>query len=87
MWKRKQAEDTNDELCSVAEKEFPLAEMLVDALSQNGMLQVQVILQAVHLSPQMLQACPVRHPVEVIRVVLLRTLCLIGGGINCIVDF
>ena len=31
--------------------------------------------------------CPVRHPVEVIRVVLLRTLCLIGGGINCIVDF
>ena len=42
MRKRKQAEETNDELCSVAEKEFPLAEMLVDALSQNGIKALAV---------------------------------------------
>ena len=42
MWKRKQAEEEKDELCSVAEKEFPLAEMLVDALSQNGIKALAV---------------------------------------------
>lgn len=36
MRKRKQIEETNEALCPLAEKEFPLAEMLKDVLSQNG---------------------------------------------------
>ena len=38
-------------------------------------------------SPSKDQAKLTGYPVEVIRVVLLRTLCLLGGGINCIVNF
>ena len=43
MRNRKQTnKEVNEELCSLAEKEFPLAEMLVDVLSQNGISALAV---------------------------------------------
>lgn len=36
MRKRKQTEETEEVFLPLAEKEFPLAEMLKDVLSQNG---------------------------------------------------
>ena len=36
MHKRKQIEEATEALCPVAEKEFPLAEMLKEVLLQNG---------------------------------------------------
>ncbi len=43
MRKSKQTnKEANDELCTLAEKEFPLAEMLVDVLSQNGIRALAV---------------------------------------------
>jgi hypothetical protein len=42
MRKRKQIEETNEALCPLAEKEFPLAEMLRDVLSQNGIRVLSV---------------------------------------------
>ena len=42
MHRHRQNEETGEEFLTVAEKAFPLAEMLKDALSQNGIEAVTV---------------------------------------------